>query len=182
MWIFAIQRIPVETCIEMTFVQWSQHVVYPPHWTDLDSWWSQPGFIISIVKIHCRLSRSKCTVSARSYVNCLLFNVNHTGQIDQFPSHIEFQANFPLQVYLENGKSSLCAEGPHHYNIFFWECMSTWWVQHSSTNINFQSLSGYPPTLRTSIPPTGQKFWTVPKNTFNCWYFMRDLQKKKFRI
>ena len=47
MWRFAIQRIPVETCIEMTI-------------------------------FYC--------------------------------------------VYLENAKSSLCAEGPHHYNIFFREC------------------------------------------------------------
>ncbi len=40
-------------------------------------------------------------------------NVNHTDQIDQQTSHIEFDANFPLQVYLENDKSSLDAEGPN---------------------------------------------------------------------
>ena len=69
---------------------------------------------LCIVKINCRSSRLNCTISIRSYVNCLLFSVNHTGQI-------EFEANFSLQVYLENVKSSLCVHGveaPHHYNIF----------------------------------------------------------------
>ena len=35
MWRFAIKRIPVETCIEMTFFQWSQLVVYLTHWNNL---------------------------------------------------------------------------------------------------------------------------------------------------
>ena len=86
------------------------------------TWWSQHGLIISIVKCHCGLSRSNGTVSARCHVHCLLFNVNHTGQIDLYNSHIEFEPGFPPQVCLENAKSSLCAEGPHQYNIFFWEC------------------------------------------------------------
>ncbi len=33
-------------------------------------------------------------------------------------SHIEFDANYPPQVYLENDKSSLGAKGSHYYNIF----------------------------------------------------------------
>ena len=32
-----------------------------------------------------------------------------------------YKANIPLQVYLENAKILLCAEGPHHYNIFVLE-------------------------------------------------------------
>ncbi len=35
MWRFAIQQIPAETCIEMTFFQWSQHVIYPLHCNDM---------------------------------------------------------------------------------------------------------------------------------------------------
>ena len=32
---------------------------------------------------------------------------------------MEFEGNFLPQVYLENAKTSLGAEGHHHYNIFF---------------------------------------------------------------
>ena len=35
MWRFPIKWIPVEICIKMTFFQWSQIVVYLPHWNDL---------------------------------------------------------------------------------------------------------------------------------------------------
>ncbi len=38
-------------------------------------------------------------------------------------SKLRFESNFPPQVYLENAKTSLNEEGPHHYDIFFWECM-----------------------------------------------------------
>ena len=119
------------------------------------TWWSQPGLIISIIKFHCGLSRSNCTVSTRSHVNCPLFN--HTGQIHQQISHIEFEDNFPPQVYLENDKSSLCAEGPHHYNIFFLR------VHPSSKGTQlFHSCS---PWIRVSDP---RSFSTlVPRSIFN---------------
>ncbi len=41
------------------------------------------------------------------------------------PSTSEFEANFPPQVYLENDKGLMCAEGPHHYNIFYKSALST---------------------------------------------------------
>ncbi len=110
-----------KTCIEITFFQWSQPVVSLPYGNDL----GKPAWTYYfIVKFHCGLSRSNCPVSARSYVKCLLFNVNHTGQIDQDINHVEFDANFSPQVYLENNKSSVGAEDSHYYNIFFWECNS----------------------------------------------------------
>ncbi len=61
-----------------------------------------------------------------------LSEINHRMNVDvshQMDSRgkptlnwLEFNANYPPQVYLENDKSSLGAEGPHCYNIFFWEC------------------------------------------------------------
>ncbi len=42
-------------------------------------------------------------------------------QPDSETSHIEFEVYFPPYLILENAKNSLDVEGPHHYNIFFWE-------------------------------------------------------------
>ena len=53
--------------------------------------------------------------------------IEMTSTFFQWSQHVVYPprwnnlANFPLQVYLENAKSSLCVEGPHHDNIFFSE-------------------------------------------------------------
>ncbi len=48
--------------------------------------------------------------------------MENTVQIYQETSHMEFEGNFPPQVYVENAKISFDVEVLHNYNIFFWEC------------------------------------------------------------
>ncbi len=45
--------------------------------------------------------------------------------------NVEINANFPPQDYIENAKSSVYAEGQHHYNIFFLECGTSPQPDHS---------------------------------------------------
>ncbi len=116
------------------------------------TWWSQHGLIISIVNIQCGLPRSNCTVSSRSCDHRLLFNVKHTGQIDQSASYIEFEHNFPPQVYLVNAKSSLSVEGQHHDNIFFWECRCLMSLGMNRTIVDCSTPQG----ASLIIPPDSQ--------------------------
>ncbi len=58
-------------------------------------------------------------------VKGLLFELEKPHTIDPESSHIKYEKNTPPQVEVENAKISVYAENPHHFNIFFWECIKT---------------------------------------------------------
>ena len=62
----------------------------------------------------------------------LLLILEKSAQIKQKPSHIEYEAYFPPQLNLDNSKNSLEVEGPHHYDIFFWECGASRFNEYDS--------------------------------------------------
>ncbi len=68
----------------------------------------------------CRWGLSFYTLNNEGQVTWFNMPTLHSDKRNvQSIRRIEFEAYFPPQLNIENAKSSLDVEGPHHYNIFF---------------------------------------------------------------